>query len=43
MNILDKVSWKTMLIIFFVLVALDVIVHIVNHTPITNIEFIKWG
>ena len=40
MNIVDKISWKNLLIAFFVLFVLDIAVHAVNHTPVTNIGFI---
>jgi hypothetical protein len=43
MNTLNKMSWRTMFTILFTLIALSVLVHVVNHTPMTNIGFIKWG
>jgi hypothetical protein len=42
MNALNKISWRTMFTIFFVLVAIDALNHILTHTPITNIGFISW-
>ena len=42
MNALNKVSWRTMFTILFVLITLSALVHVLNHTPITNIGFISW-
>ena len=42
MNALNKVSWRTMFTIFFVLIVLSALGHIWNHTPMINIGFIKW-
>ena len=42
MNTLNKMSWRTMFTILFVLIALSVLGHIWNHTPMTNVGFISW-
>ena len=42
MNALNKMSWKTMFAILFALVLLSALVHFLNHTPMTNIGFIRW-
>ena len=42
MNALNKVSWKTLWTIFIIMVILDVFIHSMNGTPMTNIGFIKF-
>jgi hypothetical protein len=42
MNTLNKMSWRTMFTILFVLIALSALTHVLNHTTMTNIGFISW-
>lgn len=43
MNAFNNMSWRTMFTILFVLIVLSALGHVLNHTPMTNIGFIKWG
>ena len=42
MNTLNNLSWKKMFAILFALIALSALVHVLNHTPMTNVGFISW-